>query len=75
LLAGSPYSIILNKQGRRCANDAFYPHVVEQVTRYDGQMTSTPNWPAWLVFDQSMLDKDGQAPSVPGQPFPEDFAI
>jgi len=75
LLAGAPHSIIVNRHGLRFANDGFYPHVVDQVTRYGNQLTHMPNWPAWLVFDQSMLDKYGLAPTYPGQPLPEGLAI
>ncbi|EXJ82858.1 hypothetical protein A1O3_06673 [Capronia epimyces CBS 606.96] len=94
LLAGSPHSIIVNRHGRRFANDAFYADVVQQVTRYDGgggvdggglgssgdskakpKSNSLLHWPAWLVFDQRMLDKYGLAPSAPGQPLPAGLAI
>jgi len=73
-LPGAPHSIAVNRYGRRFANDAFYPDVATKVGRFDGQEQGQPNWPAWIVFDQNMLDKYGLMPSWPGQPLPEGMA-
>jgi len=73
MLPGAPHSMIVNSTGRRFANDAFYPDVVLKATYYDGQHLT--NWPAWLIFDQNMLDKYGLQPSAPGQPLPEGLAM
>ena len=73
-LPGAPHSIAVNRYGRRFANDAFYPDVATKVGRFDGQEQGQPNWPAWIVFDQNMLDKYGLMPSWPGQPLSEGMA-
>jgi 3-oxosteroid 1-dehydrogenase len=74
-LPGSPHCIAVNRAGKRFANDAFYPDVATKVGRFDGQEQGMPNWPAWIVFDQSMLDKYGLQPAWPGQPLPEGMAM
>jgi len=73
-LPGAPHSIAVNRYGRRFANDAFYPDVATKVGRFDGQEQGQPNWPAWIVFDQNMVDKYGLMPSWPGQPLSEGMA-
>lgn len=73
-LPGAPHSIAVNRYGRRFANDAFYPDVATKVARFDGQEQGQPNWPAWIVFDQNMLDKYGLMPSWPGQPLSDGMA-
>ncbi len=74
-LPGTPHCIAVNKQGKRFANDGFYPDVATKVARFDGQEDGQPNWPAWIVFDQNMLDKYGLMPSWPGQPLSEGMAV
>jgi 3-oxosteroid 1-dehydrogenase len=74
-LPGSPHCIAVNRYGKRFANDAFYPDVATRVCRFDGQEQGMPNWPAWIVFDQSMLDKYGMQPAWPGQPLPDGMAV
>lgn len=74
LLPGAPHSMIVNHSGQRFANDSFYPDVATKVARFDGQEDGMPNWPAWMIFDQSMLDKYGLLPFFPGQPLPEGMA-
>jgi 3-oxosteroid 1-dehydrogenase len=74
LIPGTPHSMIVNKQGKRFANDSFYPDVATRVARFDGQQDGMVNWPAWLVFDQAMKDKYGILPFMPGQEFSEGFA-
>jgi 3-oxosteroid 1-dehydrogenase len=74
-LPGTPRSIAVNRAGRRFANDGFYPDVATKVGRFDGQEQGMANWPAWIVFDQKMLDTYGMMPVWPGQPLPEGMAI
>lgn len=73
-LPGTPHCIAVNRCGRRFANDGFYPDVATKVARFDGQEQGYPNWPAWIVFDQNMLDKYGMQPGWPGQPLSEGMA-
>jgi 3-oxosteroid 1-dehydrogenase len=73
-LPGSPHCIAVNRTGNRFADDSFYPDVATKVGRFDGQEQGQPNWPAWIVFDQNMVDKYGLMPSWPGQPLSEGMA-
>lgn len=74
-LPGNPHQIAVNRSGRRFANDSFYPDVATKVARFDGQEQGMPNWPAWIVFDQNLVDKYGMMPTWPGQPLSEGMAI
>lgn len=74
LLPGQPHSIIVNRRGRRFANDAFYPDVATKAWRFDGQGEGLVNWPAWLVFDADFREKYSLLPAYPGQPLPEGVA-
>jgi 3-oxosteroid 1-dehydrogenase len=74
-LPGAPHCIAVNAAGHRFANDAFYPDVATKVARFDGQEQGQPNWPAWIVFDQNMLDKYGMLPGWPGQPMSEGMGV
>lgn len=74
LVPGQPHSIIVNVKGKRFSNDSFYPDVVAKVSRFDGQEDGMVNWPAWVVFDQRMLNRRGMLPAMPGQELPEGMA-
>jgi hypothetical protein len=69
---GPPHSIVVNRAGRRFADDGFYPEVVERLTGTDAQ--HEPNWPAWAIFDQEFLNHYGLPPFAPGQPIPASLA-
>jgi hypothetical protein len=75
LLPGTPHSIVVNRRGRRFANDSFYPDVATRVGRFDGQQAGMANWPAWLVFDERMREKYGLIPALPGEQLPEGMAV
>ncbi|KAH8701509.1 fumarate reductase/succinate dehydrogenase flavoprotein-like protein [Talaromyces proteolyticus] len=74
LVPGQPHSMIVNRKGKRFSNDSFYPDVVTKAARFDGQEDGMVNWPAWLVFDQRMLDRKGLLPVLAGQPLLEGMA-
>jgi 3-oxosteroid 1-dehydrogenase len=75
LIPGAPHSMVVNRAGKRFANDSFFPDVITKTGRFDGQEVGLVNWPAWLIFDQNMLDKTGLLPAYPGQPIPEGVGI
>lgn len=74
-LPGAPHSIVVNRKGQRFADDSFYPDLATRVARFDGQEGGFANWPAWIIFDQDMLDNYGLLPAWPGQPLPEGMAM
>lgn len=74
LLPGHPHSIIVNSKGKRFCDDGFYPDVAVKVARFDGADAGTPNWPAWLIFDDDFRAKYGLLPAYPGQPLPAGVA-
>lgn len=71
---GQPHSMVVNSTGQRFADDGFYVDVVLKVNQYGGQNKGMTNWPAWMIFDQSMLDKYGLQPAAPGQALPKGMA-
>lgn len=75
LVPGQPHSFIVNKAGKRFANDSFYPDVATKCGRFDGQEQGLANWPAYIVFDQNMVDKKGMLPAPPGGPLPDGMAF
>jgi 3-oxosteroid 1-dehydrogenase len=72
---GHPHSMIVNRAGHRFADDAFYPDVVAAVGRFVGRTPGSPNWPAWLIFDQNFLDKYGLPPAPIGGPLPDGLGV
>lgn len=75
LIPGAPHSILVNRTGQRFANDSFFPDVIAKVGRFDGQQQGLVNWPAWMIFDQNMLNEHGLLPAYPGEPLPEGVGI
>ncbi|KAF2493642.1 fumarate reductase/succinate dehydrogenase flavo protein-like protein [Lophium mytilinum] len=71
---GYPHTIVVNNKGLRFGNDSFYPDIATKVGRFDGQEQGTPNWPAWIIFDQDFVDDHNLLPGFPGQPVPEGVA-
>lgn len=63
--AVNPHEIIVNREGRRFANESFYPALSASMQTLDGNNHSLPNWPCWLVFDSAYLELDAaRAPSL-----------
>ncbi|GAA1518221.1 FAD-dependent oxidoreductase [Nocardioides humi] len=63
--AVNPHEIIVNRSGRRFANESFYPALSAAMQTLDGADHSLPNWPCWLVFDAAYLEVGAaRAPSL-----------
>jgi succinate dehydrogenase/fumarate reductase flavoprotein subunit len=69
---GAPASIVVNRQGRRFANEALpYNDFPKAFGAFDGTAIAFPNMPAWLVFDQTVRDGQRILSMLPGGPTPD----
>src|SRR5439155_21810581 len=70
-----PHTIVVNRQGKRFADESFYPSVVSELSRYDRLRNDYPNRPAWMLFDQDLRDKYYLGGVAPGEPLPEGTTV
>ncbi len=68
---GLPHTIVVNRAGKRFANEAFYRSVYFGLDVVDGMTQSYVNYPCWAVFDQQARDKYPFGSLMPGQDMPE----
>jgi 3-oxosteroid 1-dehydrogenase len=71
--AGMPHAILVNRGGRRFADESFYRSVAKAVQEYDAGLQSFKNFPCFLICDQDHRDQFPIAMGglPPGQPLPE----
>jgi len=53
----SPHTILVNKYGRRFADETFFQGIVPQLRLFDPVRHEYPNLPAYLIFDAQYLKK------------------
>jgi 3-oxosteroid 1-dehydrogenase len=68
---GLPHTIVVNRAGKRFANEAFYRSVYYAVDVIDGATQTFPNYPCWAVFDSQARRKYPFGTVMPGQDWPE----
>ncbi|MFA7587423.1 MAG: FAD-binding protein, partial [Novosphingobium sp.] len=73
--AGLPHSIIVNRTGKRFADEAFYRSLYYAVDRIDGGTQTHPNFPAWLVIDSQARAKYPLASIMPGMDLPKETGV
>jgi 3-oxosteroid 1-dehydrogenase len=73
--AGLPHTIVVNRAGKRFANEAFYRSLFFAVDIIDGMTQTHPNFPCWLVLDSQAREKYPLASIMPGQDLPEEVGI
>ena len=73
--AGLPHSIVVNRAGKRFANEAFYRSLYFAVDAIDGNTQTHPNFPAWLVIDAQAREKYPLASIMPGQDLPDGVGV
>lgn len=67
----APHTIVVNRQGRRFADETFFQAVAPELRRFDARAAGLPNLPAFLVFD-SRYGRDGSFAGRPtGAPIPQ----
>lgn len=72
---GLPHAIVVNREGRRFADEAFYPAVGSAVEIVDGSDQSRPNLPCWVILDSQFGEKYPFGTILPGQELPEGLAV
>lgn len=73
--AGLPHSMIVNRAGKRFANEAFYRSLYFAVDSIDGATQQHPNFPCWMVIDSQAREKYPLASIMPGMEIPGEVGI
>jgi 3-oxosteroid 1-dehydrogenase len=71
MFAGAPHTVMVNRTGRRFADESFFHDLDASFARFDGSTGQFPNRPAWFVFDANFRSKYPLGPIMPGQPLPD----
>jgi 3-oxosteroid 1-dehydrogenase len=71
---GLPHTIVVNRQGRRFGNEAFYREFLYKIDIIDGGTQTHPNFPCWAILDSQAREKYPFGSVMPGTDFPEGMA-
>lgn len=67
---GQPHTIVVNRQGKRFGNEAFYRSFYYTIDLIDGGNQTHPNFPCWVIIDSQVREKYPFASIMPGQDWP-----
>ena len=70
----SPHTIVVNKYGRRFADETFFQGIVPQLRLFDPARHEYPNLPTYLIFDAQYLKKYSFANRPVGSAVPQTVA-
>jgi 3-oxosteroid 1-dehydrogenase len=59
LAYGYPGNILVNRHGKRCCNESFYPDIGRAFLEYDKNLSELANTPIFWISDQSEADNSG----------------
>ncbi len=68
---GLPHTIVVNRAGKRFANESFYRSVYYGVDAIEGATQTYANYPCWAVFDSQCRRKYPFGGAMPGEDLPE----
>jgi 3-oxosteroid 1-dehydrogenase len=72
---GLPHTIVVNRQGKRFGNEAFYRQFSYTLDHIDGNTQTHPNLPCWAILDSQAREKYPFGSVMPGSDFPEGMAV
>jgi len=72
---GLPHTVLVNRAGKRFANEAFYRSVYFALEIIDGATQTHPNFPCWAVFDSQAREKYPFGSVMPGEDMPEALGV
>lgn len=58
---GYPGNIIVNKHGKRCCNESFYPDIGRAFLEYDKNFSELANAPLYWITDHAEMDNSGMS--------------
>jgi 3-oxosteroid 1-dehydrogenase len=67
---GYPHALWVNRAGKRFGDESFYRDYLPKCKAWDGLAQDHPNYPPFLIFDQSYRDKYSFATYMPGMEVP-----
>jgi 3-oxosteroid 1-dehydrogenase len=70
---GYPHAIWVNRAGKRFCDESFYREYLPKCHAWDGLKQEHPNYPPFLIFDQSYREKSSIGTYLPGMDVPEEF--
>lgn len=65
-----PHSMVVNRAGRRFANESSHFCFTDEWMRYDSRTRQYMNFPAYFILDSQYLEKYGLPNAVAGEPVP-----
>jgi len=75
LEGGYPHALWVNRAGQRFCDESFYRDYQPRVRAWDGLAQEYPNFPPYLIVDQSCRDKFPVLSFMPGQEIPEELMV
>jgi len=72
---GLPHTVVVNRAGKRFANEAFYRSIYCALDVIDGATQTHPNFPCWAVFDSQAREKYPFGSVMPGEQMPEGLGV
>ena len=70
---GFPHAIWVNRAGNRFGDESFYKDYLPKTRAWDGVTQEQPNFPPFLIFDQSFRDKYPLGTYLPMQDLPPEL--
>jgi 3-oxosteroid 1-dehydrogenase len=72
---GLPHTIVVNRAGKRYANESFYRSIYFALDIIDGGTQTHPNFPCWVILDSQARAKYPLGSIMPGQDLPESVGV
>lgn len=70
----SPHTMVVNRHGRRFADETFFQGIVPEIRRFDALRHEYSNLPAYLVFDRQYVERYSFANAPADSPVPASVA-
>jgi len=72
---GLPHTVVVNSQGKRFSNEAFYRSVYFALDEVDGMTQTYKNFPCWVVTDNQARKKYPFGSVMPGEELPAELGV
>lgn len=72
---GMPHTIVVNKAGKRFANEGFYRSIYFATDTIDGNTQTHSNFPCWAILDRQAREKYPFGSLMPMQDLPAEMGV